>query len=60
MWLEERILERHVLKRHWIVCLKYDNYSILGLIRNIVGGVDLYDTLMCTRIFTLITNKICM
>ena len=37
----------------------YDNYSILGLIRSTVGGVDEHH-LLSSGIFTLITNKICM
>ena len=42
MWLQERIPNKHVLKKHWTTCLNYDNFSMLNSQHN-WWGADLYD-----------------
>jgi hypothetical protein len=46
---------RHLFKRDWSTCSKYDIHSRFN---NQHNGEDLYDHLMSTRIFTLMMNKI--
>jgi len=49
----------HVFKRNCSPCSEYDNHSKLdNEHRFSLGGGDLYDHLMSTKIFTLIMNEI--
>jgi hypothetical protein len=47
--LQERIPNRHVFKRDWTTCSKYDNHWRLDNQHQGIGG-NLYDQLMSTRV----------